>query len=164
MKPVKIDFISLPMNYSYQKHRYIYKMKIASLFLLIFLFPLLALSQDEIGLSYNQIKNKYAAVGSLPREVNFLKQRIIVKNTIEDYCIVYDFDNNECVRELLLFPKIDQACWIKKIEKEGWVYNSMVGRYSLKKNGERYFGQISMYPSSLRYLMFEMKSGAWIYE
>jgi hypothetical protein len=122
------------------------------------------MSQDEIGLNYNQIKNRYLSMSSLTLEVNFLKQRIIVKNTIEDYSIVYDFDNNKCVRELLLFPKIDQDCWVKKIEREGWVYSSIMGRYSLKKDGKRYFGQINMYPSSLKYLMFEMKSGAWIYE
>jgi hypothetical protein len=152
------------MNYSYQNHRYIYKMKTFKIFLLISIFPLFARSQDEIGLNYNQIKNRYSAMNSLTLEVSFLKHRIIVKNSIGDYSIVYDFDNNKCVRELLLFPKIDQNCWVKKIEKEGWVYSSMLGRYSLKKDGKRYFGQINMYPSALRYLMFEMKSGAWIYE
>jgi hypothetical protein len=139
-------------------------MKTIKFFLLIFLFPFLAMSQDEIGMNYNQIKSRYSAMNSLTLELNFLKQRIIVRNTIEDYNIVYDFDNNRCVRELLLFPKIDQDCWVKRIEKEGWSYNGMMGRYSLKKDGKRYFGQINMYPSSLRYLMFEMKSGAWIYE
>jgi hypothetical protein len=139
-------------------------MKRLKYFLLFSLLPFFAMSQDEIGLNYNQIMNRYSGMNSLIMSVNSFKQRIIVNNIIEDYSIVYDFDNNRCVRELLLFPKIDQNCWVKKIEKEGWVYNSLIGRYSLKRDGKRYFGQINMYPSSLRYLMFEMKSGAWIYE
>jgi hypothetical protein len=138
-------------------------MKRLKYFLLFSLLPFFAMSQDEIGLNYNQIMNRYSGMNSLIMSVNSFKQRIIVNNIIEDYSIVYDFDNNRCVRELLLFPKIDQNCWVKKIEKEGWVYNSLIGRYSLKRGGKRYFGQINMYPSSLRYLMFEMKSGAWIY-
>jgi hypothetical protein len=152
------------MNYSYQNHRYIYEMKSFKVFLLIFLLPLFAIGQDEIGMNYNQIKNRYTAMGSSNLDVGLFKQRIIIKNTIEDYSIVYDFDNNRCVKELLLFPKIDQDCWVKKIKKEGWIYSSLLNRYSLKKEGRRYFGQISMYPSALKYLMFEMKSGAWIYE
>ena len=139
-------------------------MKIIKCLLLILLFPFSVMSQDEIGQNYNQIKSRYSAINSLMLETSFLKQRIIVRNTIEDYNIVFDFDNNRCVKELLLFPKIDQDCWIKKIEKEGWVYNGVIGRYSLRKGGKRYFGQINMYPSSLKYLMFEIKSGAWIYE
>ncbi|MFL5729018.1 MAG: hypothetical protein ACJ75J_05965 [Cytophagaceae bacterium] len=132
--------------------------------LLLLIFSVPGFAQEELGMNYEKVKTRYESMHLATLELSFLQQRIIVKNNINDYCLIYDFENDKCFREILLFPKIDQDCWIKKIEEQGWEYNKVVKRYSLKKDGKRYFGQISLYPSALKYLAFEMKSGAWIYE
>jgi len=125
-------------------------------------FPLLCHSQDGIGKTPEQILAMYPKSAEVEQEV--LSNKLFIKNKTEGWKREFDFDKGKCLVEKLYFLRSQKAEWEKKILTEGWKYNALWHWYFLKKGAHKYYAEYTLNDWDLDYLLFEIKSAAWMDE
>ncbi len=125
-------------------------------------FSLFCQAQDAIGKTQNQVLAQYPVSASQEQEV--LSSKIFIKNKTEHWKREFDFENGKCLVEKFYFPRSEEAQWKKNIEAQGWKYNKLWHWYFIKKGDRKFYAEFLLNDWDLEYLLFEIKSAAWMDE